>query len=309
MTKLIAKVGDQVKAGDPLFDLDSPEVVQAQTDLIAAVQGLGKSRSALALAKRNLDRQTSLISGAATSARDLDAARNDFAAAELDLKTAEGALIAARNKLRVLMGRNEEEVARIERERIINPTITVNAPIAGTVVARKIGPGQYVRSDVNEPLFGIADLSTMWLKAAVPENDVASIRVGQEMEVRVAALADKTFRARVTQIGSASDATTRRITVRSELPNADGMLRAEMFATFKIVTDGRQETPCVPNTAIVWDNNDAVLWVKLDGRTFERRKVKTGRERDGVTQILEGVKPEDVVAGRGAIFIDNEWRQ
>ncbi len=88
VTKLLVKVGENVKRGDPLFELESPEVVQAQTDLIAAVHGLGKSRSQLALAKRTLDRQSSLIAGNATSIRDLDQAKADFAAAEADVKTA-----------------------------------------------------------------------------------------------------------------------------------------------------------------------------------------------------------------------------
>lgn len=142
VTRLIAKLGDQIARGEPLFEIDSPEVVQAQTDLIAAVQGLEKAKSQLSLSKRVLDRQTGLIKDRATSQRELDQAAADNAAAESDLRTAEGALIAARNRMRVIIGRSEAEIARVERERVINPLITVNAPIDGTVIGRKIGPGQ-----------------------------------------------------------------------------------------------------------------------------------------------------------------------
>ena len=172
VTRLIAKIGDAVKRGDPLFEIDSPEVVQAQTDLIAAVQGLDKSKSQLALAKRTFDRQTGLFAAKATSQRELEQANTDHTAAETDVRTAEGVLNAARNRLRVL-GRSDLEVARLEKERLINPLITINSPIDGTVIARKVGPGQYVRSDSGEPLYSIADLSIMWLKANVPENDIA----------------------------------------------------------------------------------------------------------------------------------------
>src|SRR6185503_2598139 len=98
VTRLIAKIGDAVKRGDPLFEIDSPEVVQAQTDLIAAVQALEKSKSQLALAKRTLDRQSGLLADKATSQREHDQARADYAAAESDTRTVEGTLAANRNR-------------------------------------------------------------------------------------------------------------------------------------------------------------------------------------------------------------------
>ncbi len=309
VTRILVKAGDEVKRGDPLFELESPEIVQAQTELIAAVQGVSKARSQLALAKRTLDRQTALISGHATSQRDLDTARNDFAAAEADIRTAEGTVKAAGNRLRVMAGRSEAEIARIETERIINPTITVNAPIGGTITARKIGPGQYVRSDLNEPLFQISNLASMWLKAAVPENDIAQVRVGQEVEVKVAALPDHTFRARVSGIGAASDAATRRVTVRAELPNPDRALRGEMFATFKINTGNGERTPGVPSAAIVKDGDASIVWVQVNADQFQRRRVKLGQEQEGLVQVRDGLNAGDTVVARGAIFIDNEWKQ
>jgi cobalt-zinc-cadmium efflux system membrane fusion protein len=309
VTRLFAKVGDVVRRGDPLFELDSPEVVQAQTDLIAAVQGLGKANSTMALAKRTLDRQVNLLAGQATSQRDVDLAKNDHAAAEADIRMAEGALRAARNRLRVMIGRTAEEIARIEQDRVIDPTITVNAPIDGTIVARKIGPGQYVRSDLNDPLFSISDLSTMWLKAAVPENDIPSIKLGQEIEVKVAALSDRAFKARVSAIGAASDQATRRVVVRAELPNPDGLLRSEMFATFRIKTGTPDKVIGVPTNAVVWDGEDSIVWVQMEPMLFQRRKVKIGREQGGFVQIRDGLKVGELIATRGAIFIDNEWRQ
>src|SRR6185295_16108183 len=136
VTRVIAKIGDVVKPGDPLFEVDSPEVVQAQTDLISALHALEKSRMSLTVAQRQAERTTRLLA--------------DKAIAESDLKTAEGTLHSARNRLRVFIGRDEAEVNRLERERILNPLVTVNSPIEGTVIARKVGPGQYVRADAGE---------------------------------------------------------------------------------------------------------------------------------------------------------------
>jgi cobalt-zinc-cadmium efflux system membrane fusion protein len=308
VTRLIAKIGDNVKRGDPLFEIDSPEVVQAQTDLIAALHGLEKAKSQVALAKRVLDRQTSLLADKATAMREVDQARNDHAIAESDLATAQGTLMAARNRLHVIVGRDRGEVERVERERSVNPLITINAPIEGTVIGRKVGPGQYVRADAGDPLYSISDLSVMWLKANVPENDIAHVRVGQEIEVRVTALPDRVFKARISAIGAASDTATRRVVVRSEIPNPDRVLKSDMFASFKITIGGGETAPVVPVDAVIRDGDQAAVWVVREPMLFHRRKVKTGLERDGRVQVLEGIDVGEQVVGRGAVFIDNESR-
>jgi cobalt-zinc-cadmium efflux system membrane fusion protein len=308
VTRLLAKIGDDVKRGDPLFEIDSPEVVTAQTDLIAALHGVEKAKSQLALAKRVLDRQTGLLADKATAMREVDQARNDYAVAESDVATAQGSLTAARNRLRVIVGREKGEVERLERERSVNPLITINAPIDGTVIGRKVGPGQYVRSDAADPLYSISDLSTMWLKANVPESDIAHVRVGQEIEVRVTALPDRVFKARISAIGAASDTATRRIVVRSEIPNPDRALKSEMFASFKITIGGGEPAPVVPVEAVIRDGEQASIWVAREPMLFHRRKVKIGLEREGRVQVLEGVQAGESVVGRGAVFVDNESR-
>lgn len=309
VTRLIARIGDTIEPGAPLFEIDSPEVVQAQTDLIAAVQGVGKAMSQLALSQRTVSRLAELLSVRATSARELDQAKSDLAGAESDLKTAEGTLLAARNKLRVLVGRTEEQIAKIESERIIDPFFKVTSPIGGTVVTRKVGPGQYVRSDSPEPLFSISDLTTMWLKASVPENDIPSMKVGQEIEVVVPALRGRVFGARIAAIGSASDSTTHRVVVRSEIPNHGMALKAEMFASFMITTGASPVLPLVPIEAVIREGNLSTVWVEREAMVFERRKVELGIESGNLIQIVSGVAAGERVVGRGAIFVDNEWRQ
>src|SRR5215470_17789126 len=309
VTRLLAKIGDDVKRGDPLFEIDSPEVVQAQTDLIAALHSVDKAKSQLLAAQRQAERQNRLIKDKATSQREVDQAINDEAAAQSDLKTAEGTLTFARNRLRVIIGRDQAEVDRLERTRIVNPLITINSPIDGTVIARKVGPGQFVRADVADPLYSVADLSTMWLKANVPEVDIPLIRVGQEIEVRVTAVPDRAFTAQVIAIGAASDASTRRVVVRSEIPNPDRALKSEMFASFKIAIGERRPAPSVPADAVVWQGDQAVVWAEREPMLFERRLVRTGLEQDGRLEIREGLQAGERVVERGALFVQNEWQQ
>jgi membrane fusion protein, heavy metal efflux system len=309
VTRVIAKIGDVVKPGDALFEVDSPEVVQAQTDLISALHGLEKARTTLLVAQRQAERTARLLADKAISVRETEQARNDQAVAESDLKTAEGTLHSARNRLRVFIGRDQAEVDRLERERIINPLVTVNSPIEGTVIARKVGPGQYVRADAGDSLYGIANLSTMWLKANVPEVDIPLISVGQELEVKVTALPDRTFKAQVIAIGAASDASTRRVVVRSEIPNPGHVLKSEMFASFKISTNAGEDAPSVPPEAVVWDGEQAAVWVEREPMVLQRRKIKVGMEQDGRLQVRDGLESGEQVVSRGAIFVQNELDQ
>lgn len=306
VTRLLKKVGEEVRRGEPLFEIDSPEVVQAQTDFIAALQAHEKAKSQFNLTKRTLDRQLSLLNDKATAVRDVDQARNDNAAAEFDLATAQGTVSAARNRLRVIVGRDGQEIERLEKERVINPLITVNAPIDGTVISRKIGPGQFIRADAGEPLYSVSDLSVMWLKAYVSERDIAYIRAGQELQVKVSAFTERVFTARVTTIGASSDQQTRRIVVRSEIDNPDRILKADMFATFRIATGEPMSRPVVPVTSIIREGDTASVWVESGPRIFERRQVELGGEANGQVQITAGLKPGERVVGRGAIFVDNE---
>jgi len=134
------------------------------------------------------------------------------------------------------------------------------------------------------------------------------IRVGQDIEVKVSALPDRLFKARIAAIGAASDVATRRVVVRSEIPNPDGALKAELFATFRIATGEGNSAPAVPVAAIIRDGDVTSVWVEDQPMVFRRRQVRVGLEQDGRAQIREGLKPGEVVVARGAIFVDNEWR-
>jgi cobalt-zinc-cadmium efflux system membrane fusion protein len=308
VTRLIAKVGDQVRSGDPLLEIDSPEQVPPQNEFIAAQTARNKARSQLNLATIIEKRVRDLYEGKAAPFKDLQQAEAQLAAAESDMRSTDTAFQAARIRLRIL-GRTDTEISTLEQHGTISRVTRITAPIDGTVISRKVGPGQYVKADSGEALYVIADLSTMWLKAQIFEQDIAFVRVGQEIEAKVAAAPNRTFKARIANISSASDQTTRRVMVRSEVGNPDGVLKSEMFASFKIGTAEPSAAPAVPTEAVIREGDVATVWVETEPMLFKRRVVEIGIQQNGLTQIRSGLSVGELVVARGAIFVDNEWRQ
>jgi len=306
--RLIAGIGQRVTRGAPLLEIDSPEVVQPQSDLIAAVAAMNKARSQLNLAQIAETRDRSLYEGKAGALKEWQQSHAQLVAAQNDLWAAETAVAAARDRLRIL-GLSEAEVSALQERGEVRRAIAIPSPIDGVVIARKVRPGQYVRSDPGEALYSVADVSTMWLKAFVPETEIPNIRIGQELEVKVAAVPDHLFKAHITYVGATFETSTRRMMVRSEVANAGGALKAEMFASFRIAVGERAPAPAVPIEAVIREGNLAVVFVQAAPMEFQRRKVRLGVERDGRVEIREGLKPGEHVVARGAIFLDNQWRQ
>ena len=258
----------------------------------------------MALARSIAERQAGLLRRQGhLAARARAGAAPTRTSAQTDVRTAEGILTAARNRLRIL-GRSEAEVERVERERSIDPLITVTAPIGGTVIARKVGPGQYVRSDFGDQLYAIADLTTMWVKASVPESDIIARphRPGDRGERR---------RHPGALVQSASDR-HRRGDRPGYAPGA-GTLRDSQSRWRPEIRDVRhfqdRDRPWragagIATEAVVRDGDVTTVWVERAPMLFERRRVSLGLEEGGQVEVREGLKPGERVVGRGALLLD-----
>jgi membrane fusion protein, heavy metal efflux system len=302
--RLLAKAGDQVQRGSPLFEIDTPDLVQADSDVITALVAVEKARNQLEQARRTAARQEDLYRAKAVAQKEWEQAQSDLRNAEHDLRAAEGSHSAAWDKLRVF-GKTDEEIHVIETERRIDRVTLVRSPIAGTITTRKVGPGQYVKPDNPDPLFTIANTSTMWLLANVYETDIASIQVGQPVEVQVMAYPMQLFRARITYVAAVVDPATHRIAVRAEIGNPEDKLKPEMFASFRILTGVSVPSPAVPLSAVTRDGDRTTVWVKSGPREFTRRAVTLGLEREGFIQTLSGVQTGEQVVVRGGLFLSN----
>ncbi len=302
--KLLAKPGDAIGRGAPLFEIDTPDLVGAEQELIAAGIAVPKAKTALELATRAEDRQHRLYANKAAALKDWEQAEADLKNAQRDLHSAENALAAARSKLYVF-GKTEQEIEKVESERQIDRTARVSSPLVGTIVARKVGPGQFVKPDSPDPLFTIADLSTVWLLADVYESDAPLIKTGQSIEVHVTAFPNETFTARIAYIGASVDPTTHRVAVRSVIQNRGRKLKPEMFASFRVVTDSEFNSLAIPVSAVVHEGSKTSVWLKQSGNVFARREVTLGLEHAGYAQVLAGLRAGDQVASEGGIFISN----
>src|SRR6202140_2028982 len=172
--KLMVRPGDNVTQGQPLFVIEAADTVQAQNDFITAMTGLNKAKSALDLARIQYKRAKDLFEGKAVPLKDYQQAEATFIQAQNDLRSTQTALEAAHNKLRIL-GFTDEAISTFQDKGRIDPNTTIFSPIKGTVVQRKVGPGQYVNSGASDPVFVIGDLSTVWLTAFVRETDASKV--------------------------------------------------------------------------------------------------------------------------------------
>src|SRR5215217_856300 len=228
VTKLLAKAGDSVVKAQPLFVIEAADNVQAQNDFIGAMTAMNKAKSALDLAQLQDRRAKDLFEGKAVPLKDYQQSQATLIQAQNDMRSSQTAMEAARNKLRIL-GLTDEDIATFQEKGRINPETTIFSPITGTVVQRKIGPGQYVNSGASDPVFVIGNLSTVWLTAFVRETDASNVAVGQEIAFNVLALPGRSLTARINYVAAAIDPATRRLLVRATVDNKDGRLKPEMF--------------------------------------------------------------------------------
>jgi len=291
ISALFAEIGDDVKKGQTLFTIDSPDLLQAESTLIAAA-------GVLQLTTRNLERLRDLYTSRAVSQHDVEQAASDQ-------QTAEGNLRAARDAVRIF-GKSDADIDRIIADRIADPTLVVPSPIDGRITARNAAPGLLVQPGNAPAPYSVADINTMWMLANVAETDSPAFRVGQQVQVKLGAFPGRVFDGKVTTIGATVDPNTRRVLVRSEVKDPQHELRSGMFANFVIGVGPPARSPGIPMDGVVREGDGTQsIWVTADRRRFTKRTVKIGEVRDGYRQILEGVQAGELVATEGAIFLSN----
>ena len=303
VTKLLVRPGDAVVKGQPLFVIEAADNVQAQNDFIGAMTSMNKAKSALDLAQLQGQRAKDLFEGKAVPLKDYQQSQATLIQAQNDLRSSQTAMEAARNKLRIL-GLTDEDIATFQEKGRINPETTIFAPIAGTVVQRKIGPGQYVNAGASDPVYVIGDLSTVWMTAFVRETDAATVSVGQDVAFNVLALPGRPLSAQLNYVATAIDPATRRLLVRATIDNKDGMLKPEMFANVTIFSASDHPAVGVPKTALIYEGDQVRIWVAHEDQTIELRQIKPGLTNGDLVEVIGNLRPREQIVTKGSLFID-----
>ena len=289
VVRVIAGLGDRVKLGAPLATVAASEFVQAQNDLVTAA-------AQVKLARINEARKHALFDAKGGSLQ-------DWQQAQTDLATAEAALQSVRNRLKIF-DKSTAEIDTLEKSPAIEAVATLVAPVAGVVVDRQLGPGQYLQAGGSTPVFTIADTSSVWLLANVRQSDAALVKPGQTVEVHVLAYPQRVFKARLTFVSAVVDPVTYRIPVRAEIDNRDGALKPEMFANFKILTSDATQAPAVPEAAVIYEGDTAHVWVLQGDGLLTYRAIQPGRNNEGLIEVVDGLKLGEKVVTKGGLFID-----
>jgi len=303
IVKLDATVESTVRAGQILGTIDSPDIVGIQSDYQQAVTAERSARTTFALATRTRERADRLAAVEAIPQRELQQDQADESHAADDLKRAESALAAARGRLQST-GMKEGDIERLASgARAVTRLLPIVAPISGTVIERKAGVGQVVQAGAGDPLFMIADLSTVWITADVYEDQLTHVHVGESMKVTTPAYPNEEFTARVDQIGSTIDPDKHTAAVRCVVVNPERRLKPGMFASVILRGAVIQEEPLVPSSAVVTEGDRRSVFIEEAPGRYVKRAVETGNEVGGATIIRSGVKEGERVVVRGSLLL------
>lgn len=283
-------VGDWVRAGETLVQLESEALGQAQAAFLEA-------QARQDLATQTLARQRALHKGELT-------ARKEVLAAEHEARLGAIALEAARNRLR-LMGVTEAHMARLATRRRLDARVDVPAPISGQIVQKHVTLGEMVEPAETQPAYVISDPSTLWVGANLYERDLARVKPGQQAVVTTPAYPGKLYYGRVSLISTTLDKDTRTARARVAVANADRALKPGMFASIRLLV-GREQALVVPVSAVLLDRQQPFVFVQEGPERFERREVTIDPPVGGVHVVRKGLTVGENVVAAGAFMLKSE---
>lgn len=289
--ELFHDLGDDVDKGEKLYTIRSPDLIAAESTLIAAAGVLDLDNQVLERARKLYETQ--------------GVAQKELQQAISDQQSAEGSLKAARHAVSIF-GKSDAEIDRMVVERRIDPVMVVASPITGRVTARNAAPGLLAQPGNPPAPYTVADISTMWMVANVIETDSPFFRVGQEVKVKLEAFPGRLFEGKISTVGANLDPNTHRLMVRSDVRDPRHELRPGMLATFAITTAAPAQAVALPESAVVREGDGTMTaWVRSDRNRFTQRTLKLGLQKDGWYQVLEGLQTGEMVVTEGGVFLSN----
>lgn len=275
-------LGTQVKVGDSLLVLDSPEVADIESDY-------AKAQADRTLAEHAYQRQQELFAGKAVSRKELEQAQDEFSRARSEFQRTQ-------DRLKNLRISGQQTDGRYE----------LHANLPGVVLERHANPGMEVRPELEQPLFVISDIKTLTVLMQVFEVDIGKIRIGQKLSIQVPAYPGKSFTASVSYIGQVLDETTRTIQVRCDLPNPESLLLPGMFATIQVESTPEDLAIVIPLTAVFTEGDNDYVFVALDDHHFKQKPVEIALRLKDKAIVGGGLAVGEQLVTEGALMLRAE---
>lgn len=312
LVRLYAGQGTRVKKGAKLADLESADIDEAKSDYLKAAADYENARrttqAEIKLAQATFDRTRLLYEKTIAAQKTFQSAEHDLevakAAGESSVASTKAVLSAARRKL-LILGLTAEDIDRLKGDQNLGALFSLRSPIDGIVVERNATIGATVGSDAS--VFKIIDSSSVWIDANVFEKDLSRVKLGQGAKVSVPAVPDTVFSGKVIFVSSVVDPETRTIKVRTEVANRDGRLKPAMFANVQIITEVSRSAISVPQSAVLNDNGQSILFVLGPGG-FEKRVVTVGIQSGDRIEIRDGINPGEKVVVKGNYLLLEQSR-
>jgi cobalt-zinc-cadmium efflux system membrane fusion protein len=282
LISLKVRVGDRVRAAQPVAVLQSSDAAQARSDFEKARAQAERSQSALRRASLLYDHH-------AIAAKDLEDAKAQSSSDQSELDR-------SRERLQML-GLSEGQAS---------DQVNVMAPRSGVVIETTSAPGEFAKSlDASNPLLTIADLSSVWVVGNIYERDLETVPPGAPVRITAEAYPSQSWQGRISKISDVVDPATRTVKVRVVLNNGERKLKPDMFAAIH-VTRPPVRVAVVPSSAVLRQGNESFVILKTGQEKFEKRVVAVEQTGPSETRIRSGLQQGDTVVTSGAELLREE---
>jgi membrane fusion protein, heavy metal efflux system len=291
IAEVLVRFGDAVRKDQTLVLMESPEAESAASAYLQAEGDVAQAASALHKAQSDLDRVQDLFKGDAIAKKEVIAAETTVAQAKTAQKQSQNSFEQAKVRLEMLG----------LKPGTFRQKIAVRAPLSGKITEITAVAGEY-RNDLSASLMTIADLSTVWVSADVPESAIRLVQVGERFDVTLSAFPSEVLHSRVARIADSVDPQTRAIKVWAELNNSSGRLRPEMFGEVRHI-ESLHRVPAVPATAVVQSQQRSIVYREVAKGKFQQTEVELGKRSGNLIPVLRGINAGDRVVVAGAMLL------
>jgi cobalt-zinc-cadmium efflux system membrane fusion protein len=302
------RVGDRVRAGQPLLTYDNVELGSLVGDYLTAAAAVDRAVADADVARRALERGAKLAEAGGVSRAEYERREAEHKRTLAAVETERAALANVALKLR-RFGMSDADIEGLRRSGGDSGTrsrTVVRAPFAGVVTFTNVSPGEAV--DTVQELVTVADLSTVWVLGDVYQRDIGSVRSGQQAHVSVETYPGNPFTGRVTHVSDVLDPASRTAKVRVEVPNRDGRLKPGMFVTVQLPAAGEQEVLVIPTGALQEIDGQSAVFVQSSDTSFQKRVVETGPTVAGMVPVIAGLKRGERVVTDGAFMLKSKLK-